>query len=121
MHTYVYTFINGKIEYIGNAPAGSCFYLPQSQFAGIWSSTNNAGNFEGEFYTYYYYKDGNQIKDELVLTDNGLGGNVVRKTSNIALFEASDIAEMSSLTKEAVDEIWKMGWDAFVSKQLLAH
>lgn len=111
MHTYVYTFANGKIEYIGNAPAGLCFYSPQSQFAGVWSSSS----FDGEFYTYYYYKDGNQIKDELVLTDNGLGGNVRRKTGDIALFEASDISRMPYLEKQTVDEIWIMGWDNFAN------
>lgn len=113
MRTYVYTYANGKIEYIGNAPAGICFYVPQSQFGGVWSSSNNAGNFEGEFYTYYYYKDGSQIKNELVCTDDGLGGNAVCKTSNTALFEISDITKMSHLTQYSVDEIWKMGWDSF--------
>ena len=117
MRTYVYTYTNSKIEYIGNAPVGFCFYSPQSRFAGVWSSVS----FDGEFYTYYYHKDGNQIKDELVLTDNGLGGNVVRKTSDVALFEASDISGMPYLEKQTVDAIWAMGWDAFVSGALAAN
>lgn len=109
MRTYTYT--NGRIEYIGNAPIGFCFYSPQSEFTGVWSSVS----FDGLFYTYYYYKDGNQIKNALVKTDDGLGGNVVRVSGYTGLFEASDISKMPYLEKQTVDEIWIMGWDNFVS------
>lgn len=112
MRTYVYTCINGKIEYIGNAPGYS--YLSKSEFSGVW----NSSYFDGAFYTYYYYKDGSQIRDELVRTDDGLGGNVVRQTSNTALFNASDMSQMSSLQSESVDVIRKMGWEPFANNAL---
>lgn len=113
--SYVYTFLNSKIEYIGNSML-EISYIPDSQYNGIFAEFY-AGSGEGS--TSYYWKEGSSIQRELVYTysRNFDGENEERVTENDALYysERNDAVPLYSATAE---EIEQMGWDTFVSRAL---
>ncbi len=112
--SYIYTYADGEIKYIGNTRPYPQ-YIPESAYTGIW----------GEWYTMYddhtinyYWKEGNKINCRSVCQYDITEPEILSQTTeNSELYEEAQ-KELKAVYGATPEEIITMGWESFVENAL---
>ncbi len=126
-HGYVYTLINGKVNYVGSAMSYGGAYgahcSSDKKYPGlvncVWDRSDT-GDFPNEmpFHIYYSYIENNSLKQTDVAADYNEAGKYQNLCNDENLFKACVDAENSEnwLKLISEDELNKISWNDFCKK-----
>ena len=114
--TYVYWYYNGKVrDYAWDVPTDQCYYIPDSEYQGIWDCSQGLSDEKMWCYSYKEItEEGNEtLGTQIVCKETISNGSVRQSTQDNALF-AEFSKEKLPLPYVAISQIRTMGWDYFV-------
>lgn len=114
--TYVYWYYNGGVrDYAWDVPTDQCYYIPDSEYQGIWDYSQGLSDEKTWCYSYKEItEEGNEtFGTQIVCKETISNGYVRQSTQDNALF-AEFSKEKLPLPYVTISQIKTMGWNNFV-------